>query len=295
MPQLLFVDTNIFLDFYRMEGGEAADKQLKFIDDSHDQIITGCQVQMEFLKHRQLEIMRQIELISKIKISGRNLGQIPPVLVDTQQHARFKKAVQGIEDNKKEMTAFLEDMLNDPIRNDKVYQCAQRLFEANSPVNLKPTMDIRFELRKLAQERHASGYPPRKNKDTSIGDAFNWEWIVRCAKNQDADVLIVARDEDYGPTYKKETQINEWLSFEFKQRVGKEREVALSRKLTEAMKLLHVDVSAEDEAVEEKLLSSLENPEEPSDLGDAAKLQLILNSAQRHQQIAVQLHHHHRR
>jgi len=222
MAPLLFIDTNIFLDFYRIEGGEAAKKQLKFIDDSHSRIITSNQVKMEFMKHRQKVI---IDTIGKIGKSGTNSGQVPPVLVDSQPHQQIKKSEKRIKYQQGKLTDRIERMLTNPTNNDKVYQCAQRLFKDNSSINLRDTTNTWIRLRGLARKRHLLGQPPRKQSDTSIGDALNWEWIVHCAHEKTTDVLIVSRDQDFGPTYQKSAYINDWLSAEFKTRVSRKKKL----------------------------------------------------------------------
>ncbi len=50
---LIFIDTNILLDFYRVRGREAGLSILKHIDDNLDRFITTTQVEMEFKKNRQ--------------------------------------------------------------------------------------------------------------------------------------------------------------------------------------------------------------------------------------------------
>ena len=49
---ILFVDTNIWLDFYRART-EAGLKLLNHLDAIRDQIVMTYQVEMEFKKHRQ--------------------------------------------------------------------------------------------------------------------------------------------------------------------------------------------------------------------------------------------------
>src|SRR5260370_15742140 len=50
---LIFIDTNIFLDFYRVRGRESGLSILKHIDDNLERFITTNQVEMEFKKNRQ--------------------------------------------------------------------------------------------------------------------------------------------------------------------------------------------------------------------------------------------------
>lgn len=61
-PRLLFIDTNIFLDFYRARN-DAGISLFSKIDALHDQTITTCQVAMEFKKNRQKVIAESVSLL----------------------------------------------------------------------------------------------------------------------------------------------------------------------------------------------------------------------------------------
>lgn len=50
---LVFIDTNIFLDLYRLGSGQGALRQLDLLNQVKDKIITTYQVEMEYKKHRQ--------------------------------------------------------------------------------------------------------------------------------------------------------------------------------------------------------------------------------------------------
>jgi hypothetical protein len=53
MSSLLFIDTNILLDFYRYPRGSALLSVLGHIDRNHDKIITTTQVDMEYKKNKK--------------------------------------------------------------------------------------------------------------------------------------------------------------------------------------------------------------------------------------------------
>jgi hypothetical protein len=61
---LVFVDTNVLLDFYRVPG-VSADRQLKALERHQGLIITSDQIRMEFLKSRQKVIIDSIKNITK--------------------------------------------------------------------------------------------------------------------------------------------------------------------------------------------------------------------------------------
>ena len=150
----------------------------------------------------------------------------------------------------------MERVLTDPVNHDGVYQCAQRLFRAKSDLNLSRIDKRRFEIRDFAEKRFKLGYPPRKKNDTSLGDAIHWEWLIDCAKRHESNVLIVSRDGDFGSSHGGHDRINDWLSKEFRERVGRNFRVELSKKLSDAMERFEVEVSAEDKEEEIRLLET---------------------------------------
>ena len=87
-----------------------------------------------------------------------------------------------------------EQLFRSPTTKDPVYKVAQRVFKHPSDHNLTRQRKERDSIRRLAYKRFVLGYPPRKAGDTSVGDAVNWEWIVRCACDSGDDVVIVSRD-----------------------------------------------------------------------------------------------------
>ena len=97
----------------------------------------------------------------------------------------------------------------------------------------------------------------RKPRDTSLGDALNWEWLIKCAETtKNANVLIVSRDSDYGLPQGENSILNDWLKAEFEARVRPRRKIELTPKLTVALKKLAEVVTAEDEAVETAVLEA---------------------------------------
>ena len=70
MSTLVFIDTNIFLDFYRIDVLEAGLSILDHIKLNHNLMITSSQVEMEFYKNRQKVIIDELqEELEKVLIS----------------------------------------------------------------------------------------------------------------------------------------------------------------------------------------------------------------------------------
>lgn len=252
---LVFIDTNIFLDFYRVRGSRDKLSILDLIDRNHDRLITGDQVRMEFSKNRQRAIL---ESVQGIKVNSSL--PVPSIIADAKQTKAIERSQKQAVTWAKTLQTRLGKILRQPGSFDPVYQVTHRLFENDSVLNLTREKKVRYTIRALARKRFVLGYPPRKKDDNCIGDAINWEWVVQCAKDSKRNVVIVSRDTDYGVQHEGEMVINDWLAEEFRERVGKRRKVILTDRLSEAMKLASVTVSNAAVAAENELIKQVEKP-----------------------------------
>lgn len=270
MSYLVFVDTNILLDFYRVDSGDATISLLRYFDGNYSKIITTSEVEMEFKKNRQRVILSSI---TSIKINKSELISIPAFL----RESKLNKSVEITQKKLNVQSASLVDratkILKYPSRYDPIYKALQRLFKSRGACHLTREKKIRYDIRDLAKKRFMLGYPPRKGSDLSVVDAINWEWIIHCAKNCSDDIVIVSRDTDYGEHYKSDSILNDWLLQEFKERISHRRSIILTRSLSEALKLAAISVSEEEEKSEEKLLEARYRI---SDLGDLDLDRLIV-------------------
>lgn len=251
MDALIFIDTNIFLDFYRVRGGGEGLNLLKRVDEHHDRMITTAQVEMEYKKNRQAVIL---ESLNRFKTPDWG-GLTPPAfLSDAQPATAIVKSKSEISLQQKKLKKRIEAILRNPSTNDPVFKILQRLFKCRSDLNLSREKKIRFKIRGLAWKRFMLGYPPRKDKDTSIGDSINWEWIIHCAQNTEKDIILVTRDTDYGVNYNGDMILNDWLSQEFKQRISRKRKIVITDRLTSAFKMISVTITRQEEQEEDSLL-----------------------------------------
>jgi PIN domain len=147
--------------------------------------------------------------------------------------------------------------MKNPRAHDPVYKAAKDVFAFKSELNLDRTKPERYRIRRLARRRFTLGYPPRKDKDTSIGDAVNWEWILECAKKSGRSVIIVSRDGDYGLQFTGESYLNEWLRHEFSERVGHKSRITLTESLSSALKQIKVHVTKAEEEAEKDLIQTM--------------------------------------
>lgn len=254
LDTLLFVDTNVMLDFYRIRKSDISTKYLQQLEICKDRLIVGAQVEMEYKKHRQRVL---VDFLTASTTPDWSKLTPPALIADLQAVKMIEKHRTQIMAQRKRVTDKIMKVLNDPTHHDPVYQTLQRLFKNSSPLNLHRNRKERFEIRELAEKRFKLGYPPRKSTDTSIGDAINWEWIVRCAKDTGKHVVIVTRDTDYGVNHGGQSYLNDWLRQEFSERVSYKRKIVLTDKLSVGLKEVHAAVTKEMEDEESRLLARI--------------------------------------
>jgi len=251
LDALIFIDTNILLDFYRIRRTDVSLKYLELIEKHKDQLIVTSQVEMEYKKNRQSAILESITEVKKI--NNVNLS-VPAILSDSKAVEMIKKQKKEIDTQQKKLKEKIEKILTNPNRNDEVFKKLQKVFKHKCNYNLNRENKQRFTIRRLALKRFMLGYPPRKNSDNSIGDAVNWEWIIKCAETAKKHIIIVTRDTDFGAIHENESYLNDWLKQEFKQRISQQRKLILTDKLSRAFQYLEIPVTKEMIEEEEKVI-----------------------------------------
>lgn len=234
---LIFIDTNIYLDFYQSQN----DAELSFLYDLikiKNSIISTDQVEMEFKNNRQKVIKGSLN-----KIAVPNIISFPAFALKIRGVKKTNRINKEFKARVLKFKDYFAKVMLEPKRYDKVYKACQEIFEFKSNLNLKRPDKKRYEIRRLAKKRFMLGYPPRKKDDISIGDAINWEWIIACCDREKKDVIIVSRDSDYGITFNNKSFLNDWLSEEFKKRISPRRKVILTNRLSEGLKKLSVNIS----------------------------------------------------
>lgn len=249
---LIFIDTNILLDFYRIRKSDISLKYLEQIENNKDKLILTSQVEMEFRKNRQTVILEALGEINKISTGGIT---VPTILFDAKPVDMIKKSQTEISKQQKKIKDRINKILSNPSTQDKVFQTLQRVFKSNSEFYLDRENELRYSIRKLALKRFGLGYPPRKKGDNSIGDSINWEWIIHCASICDKNIIIVTRDNDFGVFHNNNAYVNDWLQIEFKERISQQRKLILTDKLSKAFELTNIPVTQEMKDEEQKVIS----------------------------------------
>lgn len=247
MKRLLFIDTNIWLDFYRVRN-ETGLALLKHAEAVSDQLIVTYQLESEFKRNRQSAIL---EGMQELKPPGQVAR--PGIFSDAKASAVLVRSMKEADKRVRALKQKLTRVLDNPSAHDPVYQACQRMFHRSDSLVLTRDDKIRHTIRRRAFRRFLHGCPPRKRNDTSIGDAINWEWMIHCATEQSAELVIVSRDSDYGITFEGKGYVNDHLKQEFAERVSRKRKLLLYTKLSDALKHFSVPVTPQEEAVESEI------------------------------------------
>jgi hypothetical protein len=248
-PNLLFIDTNILLDFYR-PGNETGLQLLSRVEKIANKLIITYQLESEFKKNRQTVIQDSWrELKGPTQIS--RLG----IFSDAKATRVMAKNLKEADKRVKQLRARLIKALENPTQHDPVYKVCQRFFQKADDLTLTRDNPVRRAIRRSAYRRLLHGCPPGKRGDTSYGDAFNWEWMVNCAITKKAGLVIVSRDADYGVTIGDKSYVNDHLRHEFSDKVSRKRKLALFSRLSEALKTFDIPVSAKEEQVEKDFVT----------------------------------------
>ena len=111
MDALIFIDTNIFLDFYRVRNDQVGLGLLKRLDQHHDQIITGNQVEMEYKKNRQRVILDSLGRIKAPEWAGL---AVPAFLAETQPSKALSRMKKEVDSQHKKIKKQIEKILSNP-------------------------------------------------------------------------------------------------------------------------------------------------------------------------------------
>ncbi|MDP1672553.1 MAG: PIN domain-containing protein, partial [Burkholderiales bacterium] len=157
LDTLLFVDTNVLLDFYRIRKTDISTKYLEQLEACKDRLIVGSQIEMEYKKNRQRVI---VESLNNFTSPDWGKLTVPALVSDLQATKMVEKKKKELVSQQKKVNGKIQAVLSDPTHHDPVYQTLQRVFKNESPFNLSRQKKERFSIRNLAKKRFILGYPP---------------------------------------------------------------------------------------------------------------------------------------
>src|SRR5439155_10326256 len=145
IKKLLFVDANIWLDFYRART-EAGLDLLHHAEATSEKVIVTYQLESEFKRNRQnviLETMKELKAPTQI--------QRPGIFSDAQAIKVVSKHLKEVEKRVAKLRSQLSRVIDNPTMYDPVYQACQRIFHReDSPIVLTRDNKLRRSIRTKA-------------------------------------------------------------------------------------------------------------------------------------------------
>ncbi|MGE5630668.1 MAG: PIN domain-containing protein [Caulobacteraceae bacterium] len=242
----IFIDTNIFLDFYRSAEGKVS--ILQNLKEFKNYIVFPEQVYNEFKRNRVMLLNNYIEGLKKNTVFP--TIQAIPIIKEHEEYKEMQNVQKLFSERKKKLISFVEDMIKDPAK-DIVLKEIEDLYGSSEITKIYNTDEIINKARK----RQLLGNPPKAYKKTdnlSVGDEIIWEALL---SSVDDDLVIASRDNTYKYNY-------DFLSMDFNRATGK-RLVNITDTINEALNIIGKPVSPTLEKLEEEQIEEIKaNPEE---------------------------------
>lgn len=224
----IFIDTNIILDFYRINNKNSINEILKEIKKYKKYFISTKQSQDEFLRNRDRTITDFIEEIKKqnYKVHTNN------VIATLDSYTEYHDSIIKANTNTRKIIEELNKLIENP-DIDLIYKIYLDLNE--TAYNRTNEIIERAYIRKII------GNPPTSKKET-CGDEIIWETLLEYCNT---DLIIVSRDSTFSTNYN-------FLNSEFKK--NKNRTLKVVDSITKAIELNQEQPPKELELVESDLI-----------------------------------------
>ncbi len=238
----LFIDTNIFLEFYRLSGEDIEElkKLTKLLEDGTISLFYTEQLEKEIIRNRDSIVNDSISLFKKVnfKISTPAFCKLFAEFEEIQsllKSANIKhseliaKVTDKIETNELQADTLIKDLLN---RAEQI--------EFTDPIYYS------------ALKRFRVGNPPGKKKVT-IGDEINWESLLAGIPNNE-ELYFISGDGDFSSPINDKI-LHSFLSNEWKKE--KSSEIHFFRSLNEFLKTKFPNIRIATDIEVNKLIERL--------------------------------------
>lgn len=245
----LFLDTNIYLSY--LEKGAPNITELvrlaELIDHKKVSLFITDQVIDEYSRNREAVAKRALDQIRKLDYKP----IFPPCFRELDSCAALRDALSNA---REAQSSLAKEFMH------KVTTSSLAIDEQFSVLREKAiSIDTSDSVYEVAKKRVALGKPPKKSKDTSIGDAVNWELLVekcRPTLGSRKSIQIVAEDGDYYSKF-DDSVASKYLLDEWKSRV--DTDISFFKDLKAFFKFNEIQVEATDDQKRKELIQSLVN------------------------------------
>lgn len=194
----VFLDTNIYLNFYHFTSDDLDElKKLFILQESKKlNVYITEQVKNEFLRNRENKLFDALKKFNEDNIKE----TIPNIIKEYQEdYENYKKVIVKF----KELKNFIKNKISNDISNNNL--------KADKLIEYIFNKSIKFEFNDYifneAKKRFDLGNPP--GKDKSYGDAINWLSLLNFI-NYTEDIYIITDDTDFYSIIDK-NKINDFL------------------------------------------------------------------------------------
>lgn len=215
----VFIDTNLYLDFYRMGQDKLDELNKVFALHEYGKLKIWLPELLinEFWRNRSKVVADNIKEIEK--------DYKPSLPHIFRQHENQKQFLGAVSEANRIKNTILEDIQQ---------QFKDENLAADLVIKMIFDAAVKIEANEVTigkgKRRYDLGNPPGKNK--SYGDAVNWECLL-AAIPEGEDIYLITEDGDYKSSFIKD-DMNEYLKYEWKTK--KKSEPHIYARLSEFIK-----------------------------------------------------------
>lgn len=241
----LFIDTNVFLSFYHLSNDDLEEiHKLTVLLEKGDVVLwLPEQVKDEFKRNREYKVSDAIKKLNEQK----KKPQFPQICKDYDEYPDIRE----LQKNYDQKLSSLIEKVSDDVEK-RTLKADEKIFEL---FNKSKTIQTTPELIDKARFRMDVRNPP--GKDGSLGDAINWEGLLKSVPEKQK-LYFVADDKDYYSIL-NENSIKDFLQDEWNEK--KESEIIFYRRLSQFFKEHYPDIKLASELEKELAIKSLVNSE----------------------------------
>lgn len=239
----IFIDSCVLLAIYDLSGPDLDEfKKIAELAKLGKLVIyMPEQVTDEFWRNREGGVADALKKFKETKV----VAVIPNLVRSYEQVAGLQAAIKQVDSAVRDIVASVEaDIGNDSLKADKVVS------ELLHSAKVCPVDEITVERAKSRVER---GNPP--GKKGSVGDAINWETLLKSVPEQE-DLSIISGDGDYKAPLSS-IKVKEFLSREWKAK--KKAEVKLYASLPKFLQENFPEIKLSDEVAKTVAIERLES------------------------------------
>lgn len=237
----LFIDTNIYLNFYHFSSDtlEELQKLSVAVENNSIKLYVTEQVINEFRRNRENRIADACSKFEAQKLPN----QFPEIYKAYEEYGALREILRAFEETR----GHLIENLNNDIESKQLLadKTIEKLFD------VAEVLEVDENIVEKAKNRVMLGNPP--GKSNSYGDSINWECLLEKVPNG-IDLYFVTDDQDYTSKINK-GKLAEFLELEW---MGKKSSsIFYYRKLSEFFNSQFPDIKLASELEKELAIGNL--------------------------------------